>query len=86
MQLGGSCARGNIGAKQENGRSCIICGRPSQSPVITVLDQILCLKCMETISKIDSTCENYTTVMERLKILLKPVLVRELKMNDLDKG
>jgi len=62
------------------GEFCLICGRVSESESagVTVLGRVLCFKCMETISKIDISDEEYPVIAERLKELWRPVLAEFL--------
>ena len=51
-----------------------------------VLGRVICPGCMDIISQIDVSSENYSVIMEKLKGLWAPVLAEALCRKDQDKG
>jgi len=75
----GNCSNHSPWTERANGEFCLICGKPSASSGVTVLGRLLCLECMETISQIDVSDEEYSVITEKLKELWEPVLAEALR-------
>lgn len=73
-------------SKQVNSEFCLICGESSTSPMVTVLGRVICPRCMNMISEIDISKEDYSVIMEKLKELWAPVLAEALCRKNEDKG
>ena len=72
--------------KQANRELCLICGKSPTAPVATILGRMICLRCMDMISEMDVSSEDYSVVTEKLKELWKPVLAEALCRKNQDKG
>lgn len=86
MHPEGNCSSNIPRTKQATSESCLICGKSSESPGVTVLGRVLCFECMETISQIDVSDEEYSAITEKLKELWEPVLAEALCRKNQDKG
>ncbi len=86
MHPAGNCGNDIPWTKQATSEFCLLCGKSSESPGVTVLGRVLCLECMETISQIDVSDEEYSAITEKLKELWNPVLAEVLCRKNQDKG
>lgn len=86
MHPEGNCRNYVPWTKQATSEFCLICGKSSESPGATVLGRLLCLECLETISQVDVSDEEYSAITEKLKELWAPVLAEVLRRKNQDKG
>jgi hypothetical protein len=80
----GNCSNDTPWTEKAKSDLCLICGRSSVPPGVTVLGRVLCLPCMKTISQIDVYDGEYPVIAEKLKTLWEPVLAEALRRKDQD--